>query len=177
MIGGLAFILFQNMVLDKRPEAISTEFDDEVSNTRLSAVHHVAKRDGVREWALDANSARYQKDQNRTILEGVMVRFFGKDGNTIQVTGTKGILYTDSMDMDVSGGVLVVAGSRRLTTERLHYDHQDRCVFTDTPVTITDEGITLAGNFMRFSLSKREGSIWGEVRAVFDRPEMSFIGS
>lgn len=176
-IGGLGFVLFKSLNLNTQPEAMLAELGQEVSNTKLSAVHHVAKRDGVREWALDAESARYQKDRNRTILEGVTVTFFGKDDNTIQVTGAEGVLHTASMNIDVFGDVVVESGSRKLTTERLHYNHETRCVSTNTPVRITDEGVTLAGNSMRFSLAKKAGSVWGDVRAVFDRPETSFVGS
>ena len=177
LVGGVLFMLFKGLEVDRGQEVIQDVFDDGVSNTTLRTIHHVAKRDGVREWTLDAKSARYQKLRNRTILEEVTVKFFVENGDTIQVTGAEGILYIDSMDILVSGNVVVVAGSRELKTERLHYDHKNRCVFTDTPVRITGEGITLAGNYMRFSLSRREGAVWGEVKAVFDRPEMVFASS
>ncbi len=177
VIGGLVILLLRGVDLSGGPEAMLTELGDELSNTRLSSIHHVAKRDGVREWSLDAASARYQKARNRTLLKGVSVRFFGQDGETVHVTGDSGVLYTDSMNIEVSGNVVVAAGSRTLKTKTLHYDHENRCVFTDTPVTIKDEGLTLAGNSMRFSLSRKEGSLWGDVRAVFNRPEMVFVGS
>jgi LPS export ABC transporter protein LptC len=177
MLAGLGFLLVRSFNFHEQAETVLTALGDEVANTRLSAIHHVAKRDGVREWALDAESARYEKAEGRTVLEKVSLRFFLEDGKTVHVTGSEGILHTDTMDIDVSGDVVVASGSRQLKTERLRYVHEDRCVFADTPVVITGDGIKLAGNFMRFSLSRRKGTVWGGVEAVIDRPEMVFVGS
>jgi lipopolysaccharide export system protein LptC len=177
MMAGLGFLLVRSFSFHEQAEMALTALGDEVANTRLSAIHHVAKRDGVREWTLDAESARYEKAESRTVLEKVSLKFFLEDGNTVHVTGSEGVLHTDTMDIDISGDVIVASGSRLLKTDRLHYVHGDRCVFTDTPVLITGEGIKLAGNYMRFSLSRRKGAVWGGVEAVIDRAEMVFVGS
>jgi len=173
----VVFLLLKGLDFRDRPEAVLAVLGNEVGDSQLSAIHHVAKRDGVQEWTLDAASARYEKEKNRTVLEEVSVTFFTEDGATVHVTGAEGILYTDTMNIDVSGNVVVSAGSRELKTRLLHYDHDKRSVFTDTPVVITDEGVRLAGNSMKFSLSKQEGALWGDVEAVLSSPEWGFAGS
>lgn len=174
---GVVFLLLKGLSFQDRPEAVLAVLGSELGDSRLSAIHHVAKRDGVQEWTLDAESARYETENNRAVLEKVSVTFFIQDGDPVHVTGAEGVLYTDTMNIDVSGNVVVSAGSRELKTRVLHYDHDRRSVFTDTPVVITDEGIRLAGNSMRFSLAKQEGALWGDVEAVLSSPEWGVAGS
>lgn len=167
MLAGLAVGLFRFHHLKKDPEA-ALALLPENSDVSLNNIHHVATRDGVKEWTLDAESVRYRKPENKSILKGVTIRFFLKNGELVQVTGNDGIFLTDTKNMEISGNVVVRNGSNEMKTERLRYDHESRSVSTDTPIAVLGEGIRLTGNNMLFSFGSQQATVWGDVDAVFE---------
>ncbi len=173
---GLAVGLLKYQRLKEEPET-ALSLLGEKSNVSLDTIHHVATRDGVKEWVLDAQSVQYRAAEKTTILKGVSVTFFLEDGETIYLTGNDGILFTSTKDMELSGNVVVQSGSHELKTEELYYDYQARSVSTNTPVTVKGDGVWLSGNNMKFSFEDQKGAVWGNVRAVFENSQLMFADS
>ncbi|MBN1841155.1 MAG: LPS export ABC transporter periplasmic protein LptC [Deltaproteobacteria bacterium] len=167
MLFGLGIGMFRFHHLKKEPEAALSLLPED-SDIGLNRVHHTATRYGVREWVLDAESARYQKQENKTILKRVSVTFFLKDGKTVHLTGSEGVLLTDTKDMEISGDVVVRSSSNELKTERLYYDHKSRSISTDTPVVVSGEGIYLTGASMAFSFDTEQAMVSGGVKTVVE---------
>jgi len=171
MLAGLAVGLVRFHDLKKDPEA-ALALLPENSDGSLNNIHHVATRDGVKEWTLDAESVRYKKSENKSILKGVTITFFLKNGESVQVTGDDGVFLTDTKNMEISGNVVVRNGSNEMKTERLRYDHKNRSVFTDTPIAVQGDGIRLRGNNMAFSFGSEQATVSGDVDAVFENLSM-----
>ncbi len=171
MLGGLALGLVRFRDLKKNPEAVLALLPEN-SDVRLNNIHHVATRDGVREWTLDAESVRYKKSENISVFKDVIVTFFLKNGEAVQVTGNDAVLLTDTKNMEISGDVVVRNGSNQMETQRLLYDHDNRSIFTDTPIIVRADGIRLTGNNMVFSLANEQVTVWGDVDAVFENVSM-----
>jgi LPS export ABC transporter protein LptC len=167
MVAGLVVGLFRFHHLKKDPEAVLAFLPDK-SNVSLNNIHHVATRDGVKEWTLDAESVRYQKTKNKAILKGVSVTFFLKNGETVHLTGNDGVFFTDTKNMEISGSVFVRRGADELKTDKLSYNHEDRTVSTDRPITVVSDGVRLTGNNMAFSFANEQVEVWGDVEAFFE---------
>ena len=167
ILAGLGVGLLGDQPFRKGPEEL-VSISPESKDVSLNRIHHVATRDGVKEWILDAESAEYDKAENKTIFTDVAATFFLKDGTDIQLTSRHGVLLTDTKDMEVSKDVVVRSGPYELETERLFYDHERRSIATDMPIVIRGNGVRVTGKSMLFSLNTERAVLTGAVEAVFE---------
>jgi len=133
----------------------------------LKSIHHVATRDGVKAWTLDADSAQYQKAMNKSVFRDISATFFFKGGKTLHLTSRDGVLFTDTKDLDVSGDVIVRSGSYELKAEKLHYDYNGQSISTTTPISMKAQGILLTGQRMALYCNANQALVQGGVKAVF----------
>jgi LPS export ABC transporter protein LptC len=70
--------------------------------------------------------------------------------------------------MEISGSVFVRRGADELKTDKLSYNHEDRTVYTDRPITVVSDGVRLTGNNMAFSFDNEQVEVWGDVEAFFE---------
>lgn len=166
MLAGLGMGLLRFHHLKEEPDALAVL--PEYSDITLNHVHHVATRNGIKEWVLDAESVRYQKDENKTILKDISVTFFLNNGKTVHLVSSDGAFFTDTKDMEVSGDVVVRSGPSELKTEKLCYDYESRSISTDSRIVIKGEGIHLTGKGMTFSFKTEQAVVRGGVEAVFE---------
>jgi len=162
MVAMLGFGLFKFHRVKKDPDA-ATALLPENTDISLNQIHQISTRDGIKEWSLDADSVRFQKKENRSVLKNVSVRFFLKDGGTVYITGAQGVFRTDTKDMEMWGDVVVRYGQYILKTERLTYDNKTRSVHTETPILLEGEGVFLSGNSMTFSFADEQVIVGGGV--------------
>jgi len=153
----------------QEPETmVKTVPKDQGGDISLNHIHHIASRDGIKEWILDAESAQYQRTENKTVLKHISATFFLKDSRTIHLTSRDGTLLTETKDLEVSGGVVVRSGPYELKTERLHYDHKNRSISTDGRVVMKGRGVDLTGKGLVFSLHTERAIIKDDVEAVLN---------
>ena len=167
MLAGLGVGWVSYHHISKEPEVLLSVLPKD-TDVSLSHIHHVATRDGVNEWMLDAESAQYQKADNKTLLKDVSATFFLADGKTVHLAGRDCVLLTDTKDMEVFGDVVVRSGPYELKTERLRYDCKDRYISTSTPIFVKGEGIRLSGESLIFYFNTEQAVVRGGVEAVFE---------
>jgi len=167
ILAGLGVASLGDQAFRKEPE-VRVAIPPETKDISLNRIHHVATRDGVKEWILDAESAEYDKGANKTIFTNLAATFFLKDGTDIQLTSRHGVLLTDTKDMEASKDVVVRSGPYELKTERLFYDHERRSISTDVPIVVKGEGVKVTGESMHFSLNTQRAVLRGAVEAVFE---------
>jgi len=134
----------------------------------LNNIHHVATRDGVKEWMLDAKSAQYETANNKTIFKDISVTFFLKDGKTVHLNSRDGLLLTDTKDMEVWGDVVVRSGPYKLNTDKLRYEHKTRTISAETPIAIKGDRMKITGNSIIFNLKTEQVIVLGKVNAIFE---------
>ncbi|NVM22545.1 MAG: LPS export ABC transporter periplasmic protein LptC [Desulfobacterales bacterium] len=166
MLAGLGVGWFSYHSISNEPEVLLSDLPKN-RDISLSHIRQVATRDGVNEWILEAESAQYQKAENKTSFNDISATFFLKDGRTVHLASRDGVLLTDTKDMEVSGGVVLRSGAYELKTERLRYDCKNRSISTDTPVFVKAKGIRLSGHSMIFYLNTEQAVVSGGVEAVF----------
>jgi LPS export ABC transporter protein LptC len=102
------------------------------------------------------------------ILKDLMVTFFLDDKSEIILAADKGILNTDSNDIEVSGNVVLKNKEYTLLTERLNYAHNKRVLYSTTPVTISGPSARLAADTISFDLNTKKVTLEGSVETTLD---------
>jgi len=174
MVGGIGFGLVGYHRLREEPRVLLSVLPKN-RDVSLNHIHHVATRDGIKEWTLDAQSAQYQKADNKTFFKEIFATFFLKYDKTVQVNGRDGVLLTDTKDMEVWGDVVVRTGPYELNTDKLRYEHKTQIISTDTPIVIKGDSMEITGDSMIFNLQTEQVVVWGRVKAVFIKPLHDFI--
>lgn len=167
MVAGIGFGLAGYHRLKEEPRALLSVLPKN-RDVSLNHIHHVATRDGVKEWTLDAESAQYQRADNKTVFKDILATFFLNDGKTLHLNSKDGILLTDTKDMEVWGDVVVRGGGYELNADKLRYEHKTQTISTETPIVIRGNGIEITGDSMTFNVQTEKVVVWGRVRAVFE---------
>jgi LPS export ABC transporter protein LptC len=167
VLGGVIgiYIGFQqdSKVSESIPESVEPD-----ATLSIGKIHQTATRKGKKEWSLEANSARYVDKTSQMVLKDLMVTFFLDDKSEITLAADKGILNTDSNDIEVSGNVVVKNKEYKLLTERLNYAHDKRVLYSTAPVTISGPSAHLAADTISFDLNTKKVTLEGSVETTLD---------
>ena len=166
LLAGLWVGLVAYRHITKTPDTL-VSIPPQDKDMSLNHIHHVATRNGVKEWILDAESAEYQKAEKKTVFKHISATFFLKDGRSIHLTGCSGVLLTDTKDMEVSGDVVARSGPYELNTEKLLYDHKGRSISTDKTIVLKGNGVDMTGENLVFDFDTERAVVSGGVAAVF----------
>jgi len=161
---GIIFAVFirYRQYADKRNSSVSPVPGD--ANISIGKVHQTATKDGATEWSLNAGSVKYFDSQKKAVLKDLSITFFLKDGSHIYMTADKGVLKTDSNDIEVTGNVVVKNINYRLRTENLHYNHKKRTISSPVPVEISGTFIRLAADSMFIDLNRNQAVFKGNIK-------------
>ncbi|MFC1811532.1 LPS export ABC transporter periplasmic protein LptC [Thermodesulfobacteriota bacterium] len=152
--------------MNARNNSISTSPGDD-ANISIGKVHQTATRNGVKEWSLDARSAHYVEAERQAVFDDLSVLFFLKDNKRVYLKADRGILKTDSNDIEVTGNVEMKSDIYRLNAESLHYEHDQRIIFSKVPVKIIGNSFDLVADAMSLNLSTNRTLFEGNVEGIF----------
>ncbi len=168
MVAGIGFALVSHS-LPKGEEPVALEsVMPKKSDVCLNRIHHVATRDGVKEWMLDAESAQYEKAGSKTVFKDICATFFLEGGRAVTLSSRDGVLLTDTKDMEIWGDVVARSGSYELNTNKIRYDHKAQVLSTKTPIVIKGKGLEITGDRMTFDLQTEHVVVQGKVEAVIE---------
>lgn len=159
------FITYRKV--SERPELLVSLLGDKAKLT-LGAIQHTATRDGVKEWTLEAESARLIEERQQLWMENISVVYFLKDGKEVYLTAEQGVLQTQSNDIDVAGNVVVISEPYELKTKRLSYRHAERRIFSQAPVEIISTKSYLGADGLSFDMDSRTAEFAGNVEGIFN---------
>jgi LPS export ABC transporter protein LptC len=132
----------------------------------LSKVHQTATKDGAVQWELDAESAELEAKTGRMVLKSPKVEFYLDDGGKVYLTAQWGTLFTHNNNIKVRGNVRVVNDRYTLVAETLIYEHAQRRLSTNQPVTITGQAFDLSSAGMTYDLNTNRAQLDGDVRGI-----------
>ncbi len=153
--GIIAGIFIKNRYLSQDPVKLITSIQQNAS-LAIGNVHQVSTRDGIKEWILDARSAHVIDESKQLMLEDVTVVYFVKNGKEVRLTASRGILKTETKDIEVTGQVVLTYSDYTLETEQMNYDHGRRILFSSTPVKIIGDAINLTADSMKYDLTANQ---------------------
>ncbi len=140
--------------------AIAAEVTSEDGNLTLNNFEYRDVKKGNARWTVWAKTATYFEDRKETELDQVKAVFFLKNGGQVELLGDKGVLHTDTNNMEISGNVGVTYGKDyKLTTDRLLYNREKELIYTDAPLVLEGQGLTTKGQGMRLEIAKKSVSI------------------
>ena len=140
--------------------AIAAELTSEDGNLTLKNFEYRDVKQGNSRWTVWADTATYFEERKETELDQVRAVFFLKKGGQVDLAGDKGVLHTDTNNMEIHGNVGVTFGKGyKLTTDRLFYDRDKKLIYTDAQVVLTGPRITTKGRGMRLEIEKKSVSI------------------
>jgi lipopolysaccharide export system protein LptC len=132
----------------------------------IGKIQHTATRKGKKEWSLEAASANYTGKTSQMVLTDLKVTFFLDDASEITLTADKGLLNSDSNDIEVSGNVVVINREYKLLTRELKYAHDKRVLYSTAPVTISGTEAHLTADKISFDLNTKKVTLEGSVETT-----------
>jgi LPS export ABC transporter protein LptC len=168
VVAGVALVLMSHSPPREEEPVTLESVIPKKSDVCLNRIHHVATRDGVKEWMLDADSAQYEKAGGKTLFKNICATFFLEGGRAVTLNSRDGVLSTDTKDMEIWGDVVARSGSYELNTNRIRYNHKAQVLSTKTPVVIKGKGLEITGDRMSFDLQTEHVVVQGRVEAVIE---------
>lgn len=133
----------------------------------LSSMHQTSTKNGVKEWTIDATSAKLLKDKNKVIMENVSIVFFMKNLKKIYLSSKHGALDTKTHDMTFTDNVKVRHSGYTLETEILHYEQKRHMIYSTKHVRIKDHDSMIEGDSLKVDLNKNRTILRGNVKGLF----------
>jgi LPS export ABC transporter protein LptC len=163
---GIGTIFFTYRRLSEQPERLLSVIGENV-NLSLGSIQHTATRDGIKEWTLEAESARLVETKKHMVLTGLSVVYFTKNNGEVYLTANEGILDTKSNDIEVTGNVVLINEPYELQTTKLNYEHKKQMIHADGHVRIISTTSYLGADAMSFDINTNEVQFTGNVEGIF----------
>jgi LPS export ABC transporter protein LptC len=139
----------------------------------IGKVQHTATRNGITEWELEAGSAEYINEEKKAVLKDLSITYFLKNDETALLKADRAVLATDSYDIEITGNVVMKNQGYSLKTQALNYKHENRTIFTQTPVTVSGDSFSLTADRLKLDLAKNQTILEGHVKGILnEKPEM-----
>jgi len=101
------------------------------------------------------------------VLNDLSVTFFLENKQEVYLTANKGILQTDSKDIEITGNVVVTNESSRLFTEKIQYKRGRHLLLSKVPVKIVGNSYKLTADRMSLDLNTNKTVFEGRVEGAF----------
>ena len=137
------------------------------ADASLGSIHHTATRNGVKEWTLEAKSARLIGAEKHMVLKELSVVYYTRDGKEVYLTADEGTLNTESNDIEVTGNVVLITEPYELRAKKLNYVHKRQRIYSKEPVRIISTTSYLGANAMSFNLKNSKARFVGNVEGIF----------
>jgi LPS export ABC transporter protein LptC len=164
MVSAAAVILFlasSKSSKNQQLNIISDKVDLQVKN-----VHYTDVGDSGMQWEINADSAKYVKNENLVFFDRIRVKLVMTNGRTLVMTGDKGTSNTETKDMEVSGNVEIISDKGdHLTTDILKYSGAEQRIYTDSAVKMENSRMQVKGVGMSFSLEDKDVALLSRVKA------------
>ena len=132
----------------------------------IGKIRQTSTRNGKKQWSLEADSADYMENEKKVILKKLAVTFFLKDQDKVYLVADRGILQTDTNDIEFSGNVVVRNDDYRLKTENLIYKNEKRMIVCNVPLRIIGKDAQLAADSASYDLNADKIVMIGNVDAT-----------
>lgn len=139
----------------------------EKANLSINNIHQTATKDGIKQWNLDAASIHLINSGKEAVFKDLSVIFFLENNNKVYLTAEQGRMTMGTNDMEVTGNVMVINKNFKLKTEKLHYVHNTRILYTNIAVSISGPSLNFTAKSMKFDLNTNQTQLGGNVKGAF----------
>jgi LPS export ABC transporter protein LptC len=118
-------------------------------------------------WEVRAGTATYLRKEGKALFEKVKVTLILTDGRRFVMTGDKGVVSTESKNMDIFGHVTILSDDGdKINMDELHYTERDRIFKSNSFVYHENARMKIQGKGMVLSLATRELRLLSAVEAT-----------
>lgn len=161
------FVFFYFDKLLSKPVQINNIKIDTEATLKLNVLRQISKKNGIKEWELNAASGTLLKDRNEAVLIDVSVIFFTKDDKKVHLTSQTGTLDTKTHDMTFSDDVVVTYETSVLRTDKLQYHKKEHIITSDSHVRLEKETSVIEADSMITRLNDNSIILKGHVKGKF----------
>jgi LPS export ABC transporter protein LptC len=140
---------------------------DTNASLKLNILKQISKKNGIKEWELEAASATLLKNENKAVLVDVSVIFYTKEDKKVHLESKKGVMNTKSHDMTFSDNVVVTYENSVLRTDKLHYKKKEHIIYSKTHVMLEKKDSIIEADSMTTSLNDNFTTLEGHVKGRF----------
>ncbi len=153
--------------ITQTPPVIQNINIDSKTLVSLGVMRQTSTRNGVKEWTLEAASAKILKREHLAVLTDVSVHFFLAGGDEIHLTSRAGTLDTELHDMTFSDTVVVRHQDQVLETDRLQYEKKRHIIYSLNPVVLTSPSVTMTADELTLDLNTHVVRLTGNFKGFF----------
>jgi lipopolysaccharide export system protein LptC len=123
--------------------------------------------EGQKQFEMTAKVATYFDQKNLAEFSEANITFFPVGGGEMDMTAGRGIVKTDSQDIEVTGEVVIRSSDGyRLTAPKLVYAAENQEISTDQTVELVSRTIGLVGKGLKLSLTGQTLKLEDGVKAT-----------
>lgn len=126
------------------------------SKARMETLALTEIQEGDKRWTLEAQSADFLKDKMEVKITGVKVEFFGGPDKVVKVKAREGLINTKTRVLTLLGGVEMVSGDLRITTEKVTYQPGERLLLAPDEVTLEEPRLKIEGKDLKVKLAEKK---------------------
>lgn len=162
----IAYTLYNNIGLIVKKE-ITPDLLNPKAEFAIKAAHYVEMKGAKKVLEVYAEEAYSFKGNNSAELKKPRAVFYGKDGRKVHFSGDRGIIDTETNDVNIEGNVVMDSQEGyHLETSYLEYSSDGMLVTTDKPVRLVSDVFDVKGIGMRTKVGDGVFSILSKVEAV-----------
>jgi LPS export ABC transporter protein LptC len=174
-VGMVVSVFIGYRQVSNAPELLLTSIK-EGANLSLGKIRQTATRDGKKEWSLEADSANYMEAENKVDLNNLSIIYFLEDNREVYLEADRGILQTDTNDIEFSGNVVIKNEAYQMKTEHLNYKHGRRIIICNQSIRIWGQGAELTAESAKYDLNADKIVLKGNVVATVSRDYTAIPG-
>ncbi len=163
---GLVAIYYVEKITSGKAVLDNIKIDAKAALT-LSRMHQTSSKNGIKEWTLEAASAKLLKEENLAVMEDVTLVFYLAGNQRVALTSKQGSLDTKQHDMTFSGEVTVTHTDYILTTDKLHYEKKRHILYSNGTVVIKGKNSTIEADSFHTDLNRKKAVLMGNVKGKF----------
>ena len=164
-VGTIVSIFIGYRQVSNAPELLLASIK-EGANLSLGKIRQTATRDGRTEWRLEADSANYREAENKVDLINLSIIYFLEDNREVYLEADRGILITDTNDIEFMGNVMIRNEAYQMKTEHLSYEHGRRIIICDQSIRIWGQDGELTAASAKYDLKADKIVLKGNVVAT-----------
>ena len=148
--------------------AVVEQFLRSDEDLAMKQLNYTETRGGVRKWAIQAESASHDLENESAQLKRLTLTFYDPSSSDLTVTSSIGELDLKNRQVLLRGDVVMMSTTgETVYTDELLFVDAEKVVRTEHPVRFVADGYTISGKGMRFNISSRSMILQSQVEAVY----------
>jgi len=173
MTAGVAGLYYFQLSISGKQIIKEIKIDSDASLI-LNTMQHTSTRNGIREWTLEASSAKVLKNETKVLLKNISVLFFLKDGSKVHVAAKQGDINTEKNNINFYDNVIVKHGETVLKTDQLHYEKKSNIISSKDHVRVSNNSSVIDSDNLEIDLNNNTLLLKGHVCGIFSDSSFDF---